>query len=343
VQSTTPSAVAYDSLGLTPLREGSPVFDANTGQLAAIHLESGCDAPGGTSSAVRMSSVLASSPRLDEIVVGGLHDFNGDGHPDIAFQNTKSGTLTARFLGAARDEKVLAERPLGTTFASPWLAGPLADFNGDGHLDIAAANPTTGTLAIALFGGDDGTTLLQAVSVAGSLGDDRLPFAAVDADGDARADLITWHPSSGMVDAIFLAPDLTAIRGESNVMSGALSTAVMMTAGDMNRDGIPDLLYVDPTEPTPDNNPKTWVWYMKRVGTGLRGDYRGVGGWNSGDWRAFNASDRMLDGWLSLEWENPNDGQMGTWVPQGSGGIDVAGAYSLGPSLDVASGVRPIP
>jgi len=116
-----------------------------------------------------------------------LADVNGDGHPDIVCANLNLNHLT---LGGV--VSVLLGKGDGTFApAVNYVAGNnlssvvLADFNADGHIDIATADVASGNVAILLNNGDG--TFQSAVQYAA--GPNPFSLGTVDFNGDGHADL----------------------------------------------------------------------------------------------------------------------------------------------------------
>lgn len=116
----------------------------------------------------------------------------------------------------------------------------LADFNGDGHLDIAAARTAPGTnnkFCVLLNNGDGtfGAAIQTSIPVEESWG-----IATADFNGDGKADIVTCNSGSpnsisvffGNGDGTFGAPVT------HNIASGA---PLEVTVGDFNGDGHPDI------------------------------------------------------------------------------------------------------
>lgn len=108
----------------------------------------------------------------------------------------------------------------------------LADFDGDGNLDMAIAHSTIGQVHVSLGDGSGGVGLDQIIGTGGQ----PQAIAAADFNGDGRADLaytvddevrVSLNTGSG-----FAAPSWTATAG-----AGATGIAV----GDFNGDGLQDL------------------------------------------------------------------------------------------------------
>jgi len=107
-----------------------------------------------------------------------------------------------------------------------------ADFNNDGHLDLATANLWDGTISV-LRGNDNGT-FQPAQNIAGG----GRSIAVGDFNGDDMLDLLTSNGTSVSVlisngDATFLPPVSTEIQG--------VGDSISMAVGDFNDDGLLDV------------------------------------------------------------------------------------------------------
>jgi VCBS repeat protein/centrosomal CEP192-like protein/FG-GAP repeat protein len=168
-------------------------------------------------------------------------DLNGDGNPDV---------VTGDSTGASpRNVNVLLGKGDGT-FAAPvrYSTGGsgegqivIADFNGDGKLDIAIVNESDNTISL-LLGNGDGTFQAGKVVTPALASDGFLGFlVAADFNGDGKMDLAipdycglncgTLSILLGNGDGTFKAPTVL------NTVSGATG----ITAADFNKDGKLDL------------------------------------------------------------------------------------------------------
>jgi hypothetical protein len=114
------------------------------------------------------------------VVVG---DFTGNGRQDIAV-GTEAGLIDV-FLGNG-DGTFQAPLVVNLGTNNSIQALVAGDFNGDGHLDLAAASVQTGQVTI-LLGNGDGT--FQQASVI-NVGAEAGGLAAADLRGDGRLDLV---------------------------------------------------------------------------------------------------------------------------------------------------------
>jgi uncharacterized repeat protein (TIGR01451 family) len=172
-----------------------------------------------------------------------VYDFNRDGKPDIAVVNLTSGNgngtvsvLLGNGDGTFQSQKVFdVGGPNPTSIA-------VADFNGDGKLDLAIGISTqvpfscTGSSVYILLGNGDGSfqPAIQAVDVPSNT----LLVAAGDVNADGKPDLVvsreqvddSCSPQSGF--SIFLGKGDGTFQAEQDIGDNPL---------DVNGDGIPDL------------------------------------------------------------------------------------------------------
>lgn len=181
--------------------------------------------------------LLLSLPSFAQLAAVG--DLNGDGKPDVVvtdggtegqigvFLNTGNGSLgTGTFIN------------VGSAATSVWLA----DFNGDGHLDILAV--TSPKLQILFGDGKGGFAAPVAIPQSGipAVG----PSVVADFNGDGIADIAFAFNSPNPTLAILFGdghggfslspPHLIAVESGTNTTPSALFVV------DANHDGLPDLV-----------------------------------------------------------------------------------------------------
>jgi hypothetical protein len=166
-------------------------------------------------------------------------DFNGDGHLDFAVSNNSALASVSVFMNSGGGNFSTSTFSVGNS------AGTLAagDFNGDGATDLAvpmsSLNSTSGFSGVKVFNGQIGGTLQSGPTYALILAS---PVTA-DLNGDGHVDLvgIGRSPANAQVvepwlnngNGTFPAPTLIPAAG---VTLGA------QASGDLNGDGIPDLV-----------------------------------------------------------------------------------------------------
>ena len=164
-------------------------------------------------------------------------DFNGDGNSDLVVMDSNNGLLTI-LLGNGDGT---FQPPMGSysvTANSGGHAGlAVADFNGDGRLDVVVADQGLGIL----IGNGDGT--LQPI-VSFASGPTPTFVVAGDFNGDGRADIATASLGSSTV---------SVLTGNGNGTFSAPTNypipapAVWLAVGDFNQDGYSDLVTVNPS------------------------------------------------------------------------------------------------
>ena len=162
--------------------------------------------------------------------------FNGDTHLDLV-ETDGSGHALWIYLGhgdGAFDEPVaidLTGRPVDVA---------VADFNGDGHADLAVAlGAFDDTGFLILLGNGDGTF---APPVEISTGMQLTSIAAADLDGDGNADVVVGEPTGvslfrGNGNGTFQAPETFATSGNS---------VIQVIAADVDGDGLLDVVGFQP-------------------------------------------------------------------------------------------------
>lgn len=95
----------------------------------------------------------------------GTADFNGDGHPDIMWQDPVSGSTQIWYMGGSQGNTFLSA--VNVTQANSWHVVAMADFNLDGHPDLVWEDPVTGASQVWLMTGSQGTTVQQVLTLSG--------------------------------------------------------------------------------------------------------------------------------------------------------------------------------
>jgi len=252
-------------------------------------------------------------------------DVNGDGQLDllVADYNNGSPGSVAVFLGdgAGGFTEAIAK---GSPFAVG--QGPrgmvLADFNGDGKLDIATANYTDNTVSIRLGDGTGGFGAVKTYS-AGSGPQD---VQAGDVNGDGKLDLVIANNTDGTVTVLLGdgAGGFTPASGSPfTVGTGPYGVAL----GDLNGDGNLDIVTGNQG-----SNDATVL-----LGDGKGGFTRATGspyptGTTGSAPSAVALADVNGDGYLDLIVPNSGSGDNNVMVRlgDGSGGFGAASHWSVG-------------
>ncbi len=175
-------------------------------------------------------------PALIQLQMSGLYlvaaDFNGDGKSDLALAGNGVGVLLGNGDGTFQSE----------VGYGAGMNGPLAvgDFNNDGKLDVLGTN-LTGDLAV-ILGNGDGTFGLPLNSPVGGYGAATSYFAVADFNSDGKLDvaaLVTNNQQQPLLQIMLGNGDGTFSIGAGYSLA---SKPVAIAWGDMNGDGIPDVL-----------------------------------------------------------------------------------------------------
>jgi hypothetical protein len=199
------------------------------------------NAGAGSFGAASVKAVTATA--LASLVVG---DFNGDARLDAAVAaNPASGASVQLLLG--RGDGTLADAQ-STPTSAPTTRLVAADLQGDGRLDLVAAQPTVGNESSGgslrlLIGQGNGTFTLRGPFAASGLSSAAIAVADVNRDG--RKDVLATTTTIGASEAALYTLTLTAGLDlaeptRTDFFSGPVAT------GDFNGDGRPDVVSAGP-------------------------------------------------------------------------------------------------
>jgi VCBS repeat protein/IPT/TIG domain-containing protein len=175
-----------------------------------------------------------------------IADVDGDGMPDLAVSNQLTGTISIfRNTGIAggvlsfstNTDFTVGNFPLGL------FAG---DLDGDGKPDLAVANYSDNTISLLL-----NTSSMGSVSfVKGAdipVGNNPQSITIADLDGDGKPDIAVSDLADDSVDVLRNTSIPGALTLASSVGYATNAAPQFLIAGDMDGDGMPDLVTVDNT------------------------------------------------------------------------------------------------
>jgi hypothetical protein len=172
--------------------------------------------------------------------IAAVADFNGDGFPDIVWQDPVSGASQIWFLGGATGTTLLQASSISGP--NSWHIVGATDFNGDGRPDLIWQDPVSGWTQIWFMGGPEGTTVQSAANL--TIYNSWRIVGSGDLNGDGHPDMLWQDPVSGTVQIWYLTGAL------GNLLQSAVnltaSTSHVVAIANFNRDGVADLIWQDP-------------------------------------------------------------------------------------------------
>ena len=150
-----------------------------------------------------MLSVVMPNPATVDFTwrVMAVADFDGDGYPDILWRSAMNGSLAIWYMQGVNMRSTVT---LSQGIADPtWSVVGVADFNGDGKLDLLWENTTSGLLAVWYL---QGTTVSSAALLnPNSVPDTTWRVAGVgDFNGDGHPDLFWQNSASGAIGVWYM-------------------------------------------------------------------------------------------------------------------------------------------
>lgn len=293
-----------------------------------------------------------------------LRDINSDSFSDLVFQNASTGQLqqwllngTGASINFGTGSGIISTGYLYGGGLVGWHLAAIGDLDGDGIPDLVFQNTGSGQLQAWLLNGTGASINFSTGSgikssgylYGGSLLGWRMAGIA-DVNGDGEADLVFQNTGTGQVYAWFLDGSAASInfstgsgiKGTGYLYGGSLVGWQLAAIGDVNGDGIPDLVF---------QNTSTGQVYAFALddsgdsvnfttGTGTRGGGYIYGGSLLG-WRLAGIADLNGDGIPDLHFQNTGTGQVYAFFLDGSGasvnfttGSGIKGAgYLYGGSL----------
>jgi FG-GAP-like repeat len=184
-----------------------------------------------------------------------IGDFNGDGHPDLAFADCGAGgscsgsgeTRVSVFLGDGSGH--FAEAPDSPFAAGLTATGPLAvaDLDHDGGEDLVVGGK--GQVAVLLGDGKGGFQPAAGSPFSTGVSESALDLAVGDLNGDGRQDVVTANGAKHTI-SVLLGDGRGQLTAEGTPLpTGSLGTAQSVAIADLDANGTPDLVVADSRSP----------------------------------------------------------------------------------------------
>jgi hypothetical protein len=164
-------------------------------------------------------------------------DINGDGKADLALLD-RQNALIYTFLGDSTGKFTSGVTVVSNTRDAVYLL----DLNGDNHLDILTTDAIGGDFEVFLGNGNGTFSSYVRYSANGPAG----PFLISDVDGDGHPDVLTVYYLANQPYQLGYFkgnPDGT-FSSLINLAASPIQNDPLEFAGDLNSDGIPDLLFL---------------------------------------------------------------------------------------------------
>jgi hypothetical protein len=212
----------------------------------------------------------------------GAADLNGDGHPDLIWQNASTRQVAVWYMGGLQGDTFQAFGWLNAGNLPGWTLVGAADFNGDGHPDLVWQNDTTRQVAVWYMGGPQGNTYQSFAW----LNSGNLPGWTVvgiaDFNGDGHPDLIWQNDTTRQVAVWYMGGAQGNIfQSFGWLNAGNLPGWTVVGAADFNGDGHPDLVWQN------DSTGQVAVWYLGGAQGNIYQSWGWLCGGNMPGWRAI--------------------------------------------------------
>ncbi len=234
----------------------------------------------------------------------GKGDFNRDGSLDLLWRNTATGEINLWLMNGADLGTIVTTPNLPKVPDLAWKVEGIADFTGDGKLDLLWRNYQTGEIATWNL---DGTNFID-VSYLPRVTDLSWQIKGIgDFNGDRKVDLL-WRNDRTGEDAFWLL-DGAKLASIVNLPAVADPRWQIEGIGDFNRDGSLDLLWRNKT------TNEIGTWELNRT-TYVRSSLFSAA--LDSTWQVQKIGDFNRDGSLDILWRNTQSGENKLWYLNGT-------------------------
>ncbi len=247
-------------------------------------------------------------------------DFNGDGIPDIVWQNDITRQVTVNYYGGASGASYQGWNWLNTNNNAGWHVVAAADFNGNGVPDLVWQYDSTRQVTVNYYGGTGGASYQGWTWLNTSNNTGWRVVAAADFNGDGVPDLVWQNDSTRQVTVNYYGGTAGASYQGWNWLNTNNNTGWhVVAAADFNGDGVPDLVWQN------DNTRQVTVNYYGGTGGASYQGWNWLNTNNNAGWHVVAAADFNGDGVPDLVWQNDTTRQVAVNYYGGPGGATYQG------------------
>lgn len=250
-------------------------------------------------------------------------DFNGDGYPDILWQNDATREVLSWYLGGQSGTTVIGFVSLTNGAVPGWTVVGTADFNTDGKPDLVWQNDSTRDLQVWYMGGAAGNVYQGGASLSGGPVPGWRCVGTGDFNKDGKPDLLWQNEGSRELHIWYMGGS----RGDQYLGGGTLSGGpvpgwTVAGAADFNGDDRMDIVWQN------DSTRELYVWYM---GGGAGNTYLGSAMLSAPvpGWTVVGTNDFNRDGKPDVVWQNDASRDTHIWFLGGALGNSFLGSVSV--------------
>ena len=256
-------------------------------------------------------------------------DFNGDGSPDLVFQNDTTGQAVVWYLSGPPADALISWDWLATTGVTGWRLVSTADFNGDSRPDLVWQNDSTRQAVVWYMGGSQGNTFLGWDWLTTSGIDGWRLVTTGDFNGDGKPDLVWQNDATFQVVVWYLGGSTgNTFLGWDWLATSGIEGWRLVATGDFNGDGKPDLVWQNSAR-------QALIWYMGGSQGNVFQSWTWLSASSQDGWTIVGTNNFNGDSKPDLVWQNDDTREVVVWYMGGSGGSVVLGRQSLA-SMGVA-------
>ena len=173
-------------------------------------------------------------------------DFDGNGVPDLVWQDDVTGEVTVHYYGGERGSVELGSKVLDQPERAGWTVVAAADFDRNGTPDLLWQNETTRQVTIHYYGGQQGAVPQGWAWLNREGAPGWRVVAAADFDGNGVPDLVWQQDGSRKVTVHYYGGARGAIQQGWKWLDEAGEPGWKVAgANDFDRNGVPDLVFVN--------------------------------------------------------------------------------------------------